>query len=993
MSGLTMTRRSFVKAAAVMGAAATIAVSAPTGTLAEDAYAQESDGAAVKKVRTCCRACGKNECGVIVTVKDGRAIKIEGDAETAFHSMGNCCSKSQASLQACYHPDRNYHPMKRTNPKDADDPGWERIDWDEAYQTIAEKFQELMDKYGGESMFFMGGTSRIWTQHAYGAWPQLVGSPNAVTAWQICKGPRHMATEMVSEFAWSWMATTDRPRVFVRWGTATEISNYDESCRTTVDIANMADTFIDIDPRLNNLGHEADIHQFLTPGTDGALGLAWTDVIIENELYNDLYVKRWTDAPFLVCEDMEASGGDPIWHKIGWTEGAPMANHLVKECDVMADGSTWRYLVWDTLAGTDAAHPLHQTYLAADPTGHLTYFDAEAGLWENEPDVVWDKFYPNPQPNLPEQTVPGVIAEQSPFDPEIDPAIYGTFTVNLADGKPYKVRPVWDMYAERCKEYAPEKVEEIVGIKAEDIRHAALTWATPVDPSTGYGNGGLQYGLAPEHACNSIQNNRIFDALVGITGNLDTPAGNRGPSIGLYSSVDDAQPTIVSQHASNDGDLTFFSEKIVGKDKIPVLSWWQQWADANAIHDAILTSDPYPVRGGLCEASGILNQGNTLKYLKAIESLDFFVCQDLWKNATTSHADILLPVFHWLEVDCPRLSQGSTGAQGADCRCVEPPADCHFDVQILVDVYKAMGVPWCDEPEELGFEPDEYWPEYHRIYEKTTLAKMDVTWDEYVEAFQEHGWWDCRAINPEIWGTYRRYECGRVTVPDITGLTPAGNPMKGFDTPTRKQEIWSTVIDTYMPGSGMELPSWEPAAETALGGFEKVDEYPFLATTGRRIPTYFHSEHRQLPWCRELWPVPRVEINPTDAEGLGIEQGDWVWIETERAKIRQCADLYYGIQPGVINMEHQWWFPELPEADKGLDLCGCNCLINGDVQDPICGSSNLRAYNVNIYKATPENSPNGQVVPQGHDGTPIIVSSHDARLKEWLPDYEIREEA
>lgn len=54
-----------------------------------------------------------------------------------------------------------------------------------------------------------------------------------------------------------------------------------------------------------------------------------------------------------------------------------------------------------------------------------------------------------------------------------------------------------------------------------------------------------------------------------------------------------------------------------------------------------------------------------------------------------------------------------------------------------------------------------------------------------------------------------------------------------------------------------------------------AQEYPLIITTGRRIPVYFHSEHRQLPWCREQWPVPRVEIHPKTAAEYGIEQGDW----------------------------------------------------------------------------------------------------------------------
>ena len=50
----------------------------------------------------------------------------------------------------------------------------------------------------------------------------------------------------------------------------------------------------------------------------------------------------------------------------------------------------------------------------------------------------------------------------------------------------------------------------------------------------------------------------------------------------------------------------------------------------------------------------------------------------------------------------------------------------------------------------------------------------------------------------------------------------------------------------------------------------------------------------------------------------------------------------------------------------------------------------LRTYPVKIYKATPENSPFGNPVPCDDDGTPIIASADDPRLKEWKPVYEGR---
>ena len=90
-------------------------------------------------------------------------------------------------------------------------------------------------------------------------------------------------------------------------------------------------------------------------------------------------------------------------------------------------------------------------------------------------------------------------------------------------------------------------------------------------------------------------------------------------------------------------------------------------------------------------------------------------------------------------------------------------------------------------------------------------------------------------------------------------------------------ELWSTLIETFMPEDEEDLlATYQEPPLSPTANPEMCEKYPFIATSGRRIPVYFHSEHRQLPWCRELWPAPRVEINPADAEELGIEQGDWV---------------------------------------------------------------------------------------------------------------------
>ena len=196
---LTMNRRSFVGLSAAVALAATAAsLPEPTPALAE--YVPDSTGTVVR-IRSCCRACGKMECGVWVTVENGRVVRIEGD-NSAPQSRGNCCTKSQSSIQAAYHPDRLRYPMKRTNPK-GEDPGWVRITWDEAWEIFGPKILEIQAKYGKEGVMSMNGTSRAWGNTGTTIRP-LLGTPNVVSAGQVCKVPRLMANMCTDSFGTAW---------------------------------------------------------------------------------------------------------------------------------------------------------------------------------------------------------------------------------------------------------------------------------------------------------------------------------------------------------------------------------------------------------------------------------------------------------------------------------------------------------------------------------------------------------------------------------------------------------------------------------------------------------------------------------------------------------------------------------------------------------------------------------------------------------------------
>ena len=1047
MGKLNLTRRAFTKLAAVTGAAVACTAAAPNAALAEDAGAA-ARGDDVKRVRTCCRGCGKMECGVWVTVQNGRVVKVEGD-QSSFQSSGNCCGKSQSSIQAAYHPDRIYHPMKRTNPK-GEDPGWQRITWDEAMQTIGEKFQQIIDRYGGQSIFNMAGTSRQWVYGPYAFYKWLFDTPNAHVASEICKGPRRLMGWISSVDGATWMALRDGPRVYVQWGTAPENSNYDDSCRNLVDKMNEADVHICIDPRLSGSGKEADYWLNLKPGTDGALALCWQHIIIEHDLVDWEFVKRWTDASLLVVEDMEPTDGryidlsspvqvPPLEDLIG----TKLKTRLLKESDLKEGGSPHKFYAWNKNAN--------------DGAGGLVYWDADATQWEgcnhvaptrDQMEVVYKG-----------TSQEGYLPPLSYWELEeagIDFDLKGTHEIELADGTKHVAKPVWAYLEESVKECTTEWCQEKTGLDPALVEEACLAWATRPEGQT-YGNGGIHLNLAPDQVGNCAQTVRAVLHLSYMTGNFDGPAGNRGltrtpvdeqataaPGVNMPQEVKwtlkgmeaiTGEPQCppfylpdVKLEPTNIPDRREILSNMVGAEKFPILPYYNEWADATCIWEACINGDPYPLKGGINESGSFMNMSNATLAWEALSKLDFWVDINMFHHPGTEMADIILPCQHWTELNNIRVSQGASGGIGLTQRAIEPPADTKFDYDINRLIFEALekqGNPNGTWMSIKGDGPGAYhhddrleeWFQAHNEKSGFDTRYPGCKWEhfeDFKEDFQENGWINAKEIEPDRWGTYRRFETGWMRMgKDACTAAPwsvddSGQPVNNFGCPTPNAlvEFWSMAFETYCIDMANEfepgkfdpikemMPNYEPPASSADGGKIDLEEYPIILTTGRRIPVYFHSEHRQLPWCRELWPAPRLEMNPADAAELGLEQGDWAWIETEWGKVRQSVDLYHGIAKGWANAEHAWWFPELPAPTHGCMLSNIECIWDPHGQDKFISSHHMRGVPVKIYKATPENCPDGKVIPCApEDGTEIIYDASDPRLKEWLPNYEIRKEA
>ena len=1149
MAKLSLTRRSFLKASAMAGAAATVGfAAAPSAALAEGA---DPTAGEVKRIRSCCRACGKVECGTWVTVQDNKVIKVEGDESNA-HSRGHCCAKSQSSMLALYHPDRLRYCLKRTKPKGEDDPGWVRISLADAFDEAGAKFNEIVSKYGGEANFAMGGTSRVWAQPPYGTLKSIFPTPNAHLAYEICKGPRHFAGILTDEIGSPWMEVEQGPLVYVQWGTAAEYSNYDSTNRTVVDCSQRAYKHILVDPRMTPLGKEADLWLPLRVGTDLCLSLTWLKWILDNEAYDDLFVRRWTNAPFLWNPEKDGRT------KKGWFQemngGIDMESRILTEADVDRE---WINQWWEPAPEQYS----YRRFICWDENNNKpTYWDAEACQWEGEKHKIptTGTWIEHPyKPIIADAWLPDPSHFADPADPTYDaywnegneggkksnpmglpknPALFpGGVDIKLKNGTTIKAGTVWEAFSDSLSEYTPEYCESVTEVPAEKVVEAVKIYTTRLNPL--HGNGGIHYQLAPDQTGHAVQNSRALQIIACITGNSDEPAGNRGSSkaevdgccgranmlvtdheprdwgirdgIGTMElgntprdlSIEDQIPLIqnfvqylideksplaerygnhVPTHdeahwiaerkggaykssRSWPGLKTSFqsNEKQISAERFPLLRYWNRWADSATIWDSINGIDtPYQIHGGVCMSGDFMNESNLLEAWEALTRLDFWLDFNLWSCPNNGCADIVIPVLHWLEVNTGRVSQGAGGLFGAGQRAVEPMGDCIYDPVAVICLYKAMGVVWNNrDPEydewnnldynnfvQMGGNVTYEEQEYRVLKDATDWWKTEEFPDgpdfpQYAAKFQKEGWFDCRKWHPERWGTYRRWEMGYRRQQGGYNLYAAVDEKCAFMTPTAKVEIWSTIAETYIPDSTKtfaetcspdraaydgkipdidKFPHWfEPKnskveapryyhkdqadqiktsdsyindnykgdhlMEEYKENLQKYgDDHAFIMTTGSRQPVYFHSEHRQLPWCRELWPSPRVEINPKDAARMNIEQGDWVWIRTPWGAVREVADLYYGIKEGTINANHAWWYPEMDTASHGFELVGINCCMDKYAQCWVCGASQLRGIPALIYKATPENSPFKNPVPCDPKGNPAITNANDPRLKEWL---------
>ena len=337
----------------------------------------ESSIRTVKK--TTCHGCTRR-CGLLVTVEKGRVVEMKGDRSQPM-SRGFYCPRGKAMVvEQPFNEYRLKYPLKRVGNRG--EGKWERISWDQALDEIAEKIKRIVVDYGPESVSAALDCS-ISTTFASTRFMKELGSPNWFTlGGQVCYGN----SAKIEDVTYGQDTVSDRgnSRCTLIWACNPSISK-PEWFGHIKESKKKGGKVIAVDPFRTQCVELADLWLQIRPGSDGAMMLAWVNVIMKESLYDASFVEKWTNAPYLVRLH---------------------PRRILRQSDVVAGGDPERFFVWDPVARKPVAFDVASlSYEKPDVkpplTGRFEVRLADGSVAECT--TVWDLLWKEAESYTPEE--------------------------------------------------------------------------------------------------------------------------------------------------------------------------------------------------------------------------------------------------------------------------------------------------------------------------------------------------------------------------------------------------------------------------------------------------------------------------------------------------------------------------------------------------------------------------------------------------------------
>lgn len=410
--------------------------------------------------------------------------------------------------------------------------------------------------------------------------------------------------------------------------------------------------------------------------------------------------------------------------------------------------------------------------------------------------------------------------------------------------------------------FTPEFGEEITGVPAGDIRKAARIYGSAK-------NAGIYYAMGITQHVMGTNNVHAVGNLALLTGNVGKRAAGVNPLRG-QNNVQGAcdmggLPNVYPGYQKVDDPTVrekfekAWGKTLSGKPGLPATEMTGAMLSGQLKGLYVFGENP------------ALSDPNTSHSVKAFANLEFLVVQDIFMTETAQLADVVLPGVSFAEKE-GTFTSSERRVQRVR-KAVNAPGEAKADLAIIDQIYK-------------------------RIDGRTDLDTTPSPAEIFTEVT---GLW------PGIAGiSYERLETESLLWPCPTKDHPGTEYLfkEGFNRPGGK------ALFTAVPHvASSELPD---------------KEYPFVLTTGRELFHYHTGTMtRRSAGLNAVAPEAFVEVNPVDAEAMGVSDGQQMTVSSRRGMIRLKAKVSDIVPPQVVFIPFHY-----REAAANL--------LTSDAMDPVC---------------------------------------------------------
>jgi anaerobic selenocysteine-containing dehydrogenase len=909
---------------------------------------------------TTCYMCACR-CGIRVHLANGEVRYIEGNPDHPLNK-GVICAKGSSGIMKQYSPARLTQPLRRKAGAERGSGEFEAISWDEALAMLEERLGKLRATDPKKFALFTG---RDQMQALTGLFARQFGTPNYAAHGGFCSV--NMAAGMIYTIGGSFWEfggpDLDRARLLVMIGTAED--HHSNPLKTALaKFKRDGGRFVSINPVRTGYSAIADEWVPIRPGSDGALLLALIHELLAQGLYDRDFLVRYTNAGQLVNID-ESSDDFGLFAR---TE----------------------------VPGQETAHaPQDQ-------------------LW-------WDRATNRAVRTHAEDCDPCLLGSFRLDDGTTVKPAFQLLQERVAEYTPDWAATVTGIPAETIRRLAHE-----MGITARDQKiELPIAWTDSwgKEHATVTGNPVAFHamrGLAAHS--NGFQTIRALGILMTILGTIDRPGGFRH-KVPFPRPIPPCARTPTSPLAIRPGQpldgmpLGWPADPddlFVDADGEPVrldkaFSWEYPLAVHGMMHNAITNAcrgDPYPIDTLLLFMANMawnstMNTGEVRKMLTDKDAtgsyrIPFLVVCDAFQSETTAFADLVLPDTTYLErhdvmsiLDRP-ISEFDGPVDAVRVPVVAPPPGCRPFQEVLIELASRLKFPAFVHKD--GSRKFRDYPDFIVNYETEPGSGIGFLsgWrgkdgDKSMRGEPNPRQWEMYAANncvhhhelPKSYQYMRNWNQGYLEWSQRNRITRYAEPVmihlysevlmrfrqaaQGKGSSRKPPERLRKRVETFFD----PLPfHYEPLEVQA----SDKDAFPLAAVTQRPMAMY-HSWDSQNAWLRQIHAHNVLHVNGSTARAAGIDDGDWIWVESQWGKVRCIARHSEAVEPGTVwtwnaigKAAGAWNLsPDANESQKGFLL---NHLISEELpgapgqgpisnSDPITGQAAWYDVRVRIRKAEP----------------------------------------